>query len=237
MDVQSQALERFSRVTMDPIDAEDTISKTETEASLNAPQGSSTSDDLANLSTGTLEAGETQSNLGKVPDSTEESNNLTEDPTENNCHDNRGQNAHNAAETSNDASHDELYKENGTHNKHENATIDRSTPKEQPAADNESLSEEFRIHSDADDNNNAQNMYTDFDFTEQNENDEFGEFGDFDAAGDSMSNVDDEFGEFGGFDDTPEEEVTGEVEQEPDTHIEGMEDYVCPLCKLVRDEG
>jgi hypothetical protein len=209
------------------MDVEDSQSKIEIVDSLDASQTSLTSDDLTNLSTGASEVEETRAATGKVPDSEEKNSNHYEVPTSDTPPIDLEQMSSNTMETSSSDYQEEPRNKQRVHNIGDDTQLDTVLTTNEPTMDTDSISEEFKPHINNDNVDNIQSKESDFGFAEHDENDDFGEFGDFDATGDGLSNADDEFGDFGEFDEVSEVDNAEEEPQlEPDTNIEGMEDYV-----------
>ncbi|CAO3663325.1 unnamed protein product [Umbelopsis ramanniana] len=200
------------------MEAKDANSKYEIDEHLDTSREISASDDLSELSTGTSEVEETQATSGTVSDSEENTtitlmNTTTSfqilDDFRNNSQTTVFQSGEHLQNFTNNATQEVVGEEN------------------ELSPYNGGVHEGFGSDGNEDEFDDLQNPKTSFEFKEESQNDDFGEFGDFDGPGD-LSNADDDFGDFGDFDEVPE--VKNPIETQPaDIQIDGIDNYLQAL--------
>jgi hypothetical protein len=208
--------------------------KNERDEHLDTSREFSTSDDLSELNTGTSEVEETQATSGSVSDSEEDVTISSELNDQFSNSDSFEQELALSEDFSDNAQAAVLRNDEDVQNFSNNATQEAVDEDNKLSPNSGSLSEEPESDGNADEFDNFQNQETaNFEYKEEGQNDDFGEFGDFDGSG-HISNADDDFGDFGDFDEVSE--VKNSIETQPeDIHLDGIDDYVsipaqCELC-------
>jgi len=206
------------------MEAKDANSKYEIGEHLDTSREISTSDDLSELSTGTSEVEETQATSGTVSDSEE---NITITSEHNDQFSNSVGFEQKLAPSDDFRNNSQTAVfQNGDHlqNFTNNATQEAVGEENELSPNSGSIHEGFGSDGNDDEFDDLQNPETSFEFNEEGQNDDFGEFGDFDGPGD-LSNADDDFGDFGDFDEVSE--VKNPIETQPaDIQIDGIDNYV-----------
>jgi hypothetical protein len=206
------------------MEAKDANSKYEIDEHLDTSREISTSDDLSELSAGTSEVEETQATSGTVSDS-EENIAIT---SEHNDQFSKSVDFEQKLAPSDDfcdKSQTAVF-QNGEHlqNFTNNATQEAVGEENELSPNSGGIQEGFGSDGNDDEFDDLQDPKTSFEFKEEGQNDDFGEFGDFDGPGD-LSNADDDFGDFGDFDEVSE--VKNPIETQPaDIQIDGIGNYV-----------
>ncbi|KAH8550670.1 hypothetical protein BGW37DRAFT_529656 [Umbelopsis sp. PMI_123] len=209
------------------MEVKDNNSKNEVNEPLDTSKQVVASDDLSELSTGTSEIEEAQATPATLSESEEQIAISSEhsdqfiasvDFERKSIHKEVLDSPVDAIVSQNEESF-QNFSNNATHN---TVAEENNTP-----LDNGSISEKLESHSYDEEFDDFKNNESNFEFDED-QNEDFGEFGDFDAPGD-VPDVDDEFGDFGDFDEAQEVGNTAEPEPTVDVHIDGIEDYLQSL--------
>ncbi|KAI9283037.1 hypothetical protein BC943DRAFT_105201 [Umbelopsis sp. AD052] len=209
------------------MEAQDANSKNERDDHLDRSEEIPTSDDLSELSTSSSEVEETQATSGTVSDS-EENINITSKHNDEISNSFGFEQKVTPSEDAVDNAAATVFQNDEEEQNFNNSATQEAVEAETTLYPNSgSIPEEPESSGNADEFDTFENQETDFNFNEEGQNDDFGDFGDFDGPGD-LSNADDDFGDFGDFDEVSE--VKNPVEIQPEAiRLDGIDNYLQSL--------